>query len=65
MSDKKSQDRAEFRRKIDGNVHYANGYYYVGDYQPVTNTGRYPTREAAINYYQMDCYDADAENNEL
>jgi len=55
MEDKK-QKRSEFRAEIETMVHYANGYYYVGDYQPQTMTGRYETREAAIQY-QMDCYD--------
>ena len=53
--------REAFRAKIKKMIHYTNGYYYIGDYQPATMTGRYGTREAAISR-QMDCYDNDPEN---
>lgn len=58
MTTDKQSKRQEFRAKIEKMVRYANGYYYLGDYQPATMTGRYETREAAIAY-QMDCYDMD------
>jgi hypothetical protein len=57
----KQTARQEFRAKIEKMVHYANGHYYIGDYQPATMTGRYETREAAIAY-QMGCYDMDGAN---
>jgi hypothetical protein len=50
--------RQAFRAKIEKMIRYANGYYYIGDYQPATMTGRYETREAATSH-QMDCYDLD------
>lgn len=57
----KQEKRAAFRAMIEKRVRFANGYYYLGDYQPQTSTGRYPTKEAAIEY-QMECYDMDPRN---
>jgi len=54
----KKETRQEFRAGLEEQVHFTSGYWYIGDYQPVTNTGRYPTRAAAIAY-QMECWDMD------
>ena len=48
---------------MDKMVKYANGYYYIGDYQPFTSTGRYDSREDAVQH-QMDCYDMGSDSNE-
>ena len=58
-----TSNRQAFRDKIEKMIRFANGYYYIGDYQPATGTGRYDTREAAIRY-QMDGYDMEHGCNE-
>jgi hypothetical protein len=50
--------RSEFTRLIASMVHRGAGYYYVGDYQPPTSTGRFTTPSAAIQS-QVDAYDLD------